>query len=93
MAEILRRHRHPEQGYRACLGILRLGKRYGAERLEAAAARAKGLRSYSYRTIKNILSSGVDQLPLEQESLSPDPTPHHANIRGADYYAAQEIEC
>jgi transposase len=93
VAEILRRHRHPEQGYRACLGILRLGKRYGSERLEAAAARAEGLRSYSYRTIKNILASGVDQLPLEQESSSPDPTPHHANIRGADYYAAKEIEC
>ncbi len=91
VAEILSRYRHPEQGYRACLGILRLGKRYGSERLEAAAARAEGLRSYSYRTIKNILSSGADRLPLEEES--PDPTPEHANIRGAAYYAAKEIEC
>ena len=89
----LNRHRHPEQGYRACLGILRLGKRYGSERLEAAAARAERLRSYSYTTIKNILSSGADRLPLEEESEAPDPTPHHDNIRGAAYYAAKEIEC
>jgi transposase len=93
VAEILSRHRHPEQGYRACLGILRLGKRYGSERLEAAAARAERLRSYSYTTIKNILSSGADRLPLEEESEAPDPTPHHDNIRGAAYYAAKEIEC
>ncbi|MCP4204733.1 MAG: IS21 family transposase [bacterium] len=93
VAEILNRHRHPEQGYRACLGILRLGKRYGSERLEAAARRAERLRSYSYTTIKNILSSGADRLPLEEESEAPDPTPHHDNIRGATYYAAKEIEC
>jgi transposase len=93
VAEILRRHRHPEQGYRACLGILRLGKRHGSERLEAAAARAEGLRSYSYRTIKNILSSGADRLPLEAESSPPKPTPHHANIRGAGYYTVKEIKC
>ena len=92
VAEILDRQRHPEQGYRACLGILRLGKRYGVERLEAAAARAERLRSYSYTTIKNILSSGADRLPLEEEP-SPEPTPHHANIRGAAYYAEKEIEC
>jgi transposase len=93
VAEILSRHRHPEQGYRGCLGILRLGKRYGSERLEAASARAEGLRSYSYRTIKNILSSGADRLPLEEDSTAPDPTPQHANIRGAAYYAEKEIEC
>ncbi|MEJ2088510.1 MAG: IS21 family transposase [Gammaproteobacteria bacterium] len=93
VAKILRRRRHPEQGYRACLGILRLGKRYGSQRLEAASARAVRLRSYSYRTIKNILSSGADRLPLEEDSSSPEPTPHHANIRGAGYYAEKEIEC
>ncbi len=93
VGEILHRYRHPEQGYRACLGIFRLGKRYGVERLEAAAARAERLRSYSYTTIKNILSSGADRLPLEEDSSSPDPTPHHANIRGAAYYAQKEIEC
>jgi transposase len=93
VAEVLRRRPHPEQGYRACLGIMRLGRRYGAERLEAASRRAEHLRSYSYRTLKNILSSAQDRLPFDgQDARSTPPTPVHANIRGADYYAAQEEE-
>jgi len=93
VAEILRSRPHPEQGYRACLGIMRLGRRYGAERLEAASHRAEHLRSASYRTVKNILSSSQDRLPFEeQDSHSIPPTPVHANIRGASYYAAAEEE-
>jgi len=93
VAEILRSRSHPEQGYRACLGVMRLGKRYGAERLEAASHRAEHLRSASYRTVKNILSSSQDRLPFEeQESHSIPPTPVHDNIRGESYYAAAEEE-
>jgi hypothetical protein len=89
----LRSRPHPEQGYRACLGIMRLGRRYGAERLEAASHRAEHLRSASYRTVKNILSSSQDRLPFEeQDSHSIPPTPVHANIRGASYYAAAKEE-
>ena len=62
--EILEHRRHAEQGYRACLGIMRLGWRYGDERLEAACRRAGKLQAYSYRTVKNILSSSFDQMPL-----------------------------
>jgi transposase len=97
VAEILRSRPHPEQGYRACLGIMRLERRYGAERLEVASRRAKHLRSYSYRTVKNILSSAQDRLPFDEPAVqSTSPTPVHANIRGASYYAAtaeEEIEC
>ena len=97
VGEILRSRPHPEQGYRACLGIMRLGRRYGAERLEAASRRATPLLSYSYRTVKNILSSAQDRLPFdEQEPRPTPPTPVHANIRGARYYAAaqeDETEC
>jgi len=93
VAEILRSRPHPEQGYRACLGIMRLGRRYGADRLEVASHRAAHLRSASYRTVKNILSSSQDRLPFEtQESHSILPTPVHENIRGASYYAAAEEE-
>jgi transposase len=93
VAGILRSRPHPEQGYRACLGLMRLGRRYGLDRLEAACARAEGLRSYSYRTVKNILAAGQDSLPFEDEVALP-PTPTHANIRGADHYAApEENEC
>jgi len=90
VAGILERRPHPEQGYRACLGLMRLGRCYGPERLEAASARAEGLRSYSYRTVKNILASAQDRLPFEDEPPAPKPTPSHGNIRGADYYAAEE---
>ena len=88
VAEIMRLRPHPEQGYRACLGLLRLGKRYGQARLEAACARAETLKSYSYRTIKNMLSSGFDQLPLEGPEDRPV-TPAHENIRGAGHYATE----
>ena len=94
VAEILRRKRHPEQGYRACLGIMRLGRRHGDDRLEAACARAERLQAYSYQTVKNILGAGLDRLPLEDEIVSLAPTPTHDNIRGAAYYAApKEDRC
>ena len=90
VSEILDRRRHPEQGGRACRGILRLGRRHGDERLEAACRRAAHLDSYSYRTIKNILSSGQDRQPVAGEAPAAAETPHHDNIRGAEYYAAKE---
>ena len=65
-----------------------LGRRSGAERLEAASARALHLQSYSYRTVKNILSSAQDRLPFGDTETPP--TPHHDNIRGAAYYADPE---
>jgi transposase len=86
VAHILRNRPHPEQGYRACLGIMRLGRRYGNDRLEAACRRAGRLRAYSYRTVKNILQSGTDRLSLEQEPAPAPELPLHGNIRGAAYY-------
>ena len=85
------RRPHPEQGYRACLGIMRLGQQYGNDRLDAASARAMALGSYRYRTVKNILAAGQDRLPLEPAAET-TPTPTHTNIRGADYYAAATTE-
>ena len=89
---ILKRRRHPEQGYRSCLGIMSLGRRFDEHRLEAACARAEKLGSYNYRTVKNILSSGLDRIPLEQDTESP-PSPEHDNIRGATHYAGGEASC
>ncbi|MFT5391586.1 MAG: transposase [Gammaproteobacteria bacterium] len=86
VAELLQRRRHPEQGYRACLGIMRLGRRYGDERLERACQRARTLGAYSYRTVNNILSSGFDQMPLPPEQEPSSATAEHHNIRGASYY-------
>ena len=86
VAEILHRRPHPEPGYRACLGIMRLGRTYGDARLEAARARASARGSYRYRTVKNILTAAQDRLPVEPPPETA-PTPTHANIRGAAYYA------
>jgi len=92
VTRILEHRPHPEQGYRSCLGLLRLGKKYGAERLEAASRRALHLRSYSYQTVKNILAAETDRLPLEDE-IPAVPVPVHENIRGADYYVERETPC
>jgi transposase len=84
---ILKSRPHPEQGYRACLGLMRLGKCYGAARLEAACERAEHLRSYSYRTVMNILAPSHDRLPLSEEAHEAA-TAAHDNIRGGSYYTA-----
>jgi transposase len=78
---------HPEQGYRSCLGILRLGKQYGNERLEAACRRALCAAARSYRHVAAILKHGLDHLPLPTETSPPTtPTAAHENVRGRDYY-------
>ena len=56
-----------------------LGRCSRTERLKAASVRALHLPSYSYRTVKNILSSAQDRLPFPDTETPP--TPHHDNIR------------
>ena len=83
---------HPEHGYRACLGILRLGKRYGSERLEAACARALHIRGTTYRSVKSILEHGLDSEPLVDEQTSLQLPKDHPHLRGPDYYLPQGDE-
>jgi transposase len=84
---ILAERRHPEQGYRSCLGILRLGKTYGNDRLEAAAQRAFAAGARSYRHLDAILKNNLDKTPL---APIPDeaqrPAAPHQNVRGPTYY-------
>ena len=78
---------HPEQGYRSCLGLMRLGKTYGPERLEAACKRACQGRAYSFKSVQSILQKRLDAEPLPitpEEETSSGPT--HRNVRGASYY-------
>jgi hypothetical protein len=93
VAAILAAKPHPEQGYRACLGLMRLGKTYDGARLEAAAARATQLGAPSYRTVRNILASGADQVPLAAAPAAAAPLPLHPNIRGSAYYTREEQLC
>ena len=84
---ILSERRHPEMGYRSCLGILRLSKRYGEARLEAACARAVQARARSYRHVDSILKNGLDRQPLPSQPAARKEVPlQHENIRGPHYY-------
>ena len=85
VAAILHSRPHPEQGFRSCLGIFRLGRRHGPERLEAACERALAAGALSYRSVDSILRGGLERAPL------PEPAPvratrTHANVRGPGYY-------
>jgi transposase len=84
VAGLLERRPHPEQGYRACLGLMRLGREHGIDRLEAACARAERLRSYRFRTVEHILNHQQDRLPLDEPPARPALA--HENLRGALYY-------
>jgi transposase len=82
---ILSARAHPQQGFRSCLGIMRLGKTYSDDRLEAACQRALVLRAHGYKHIESILKKGLDRQPLpatQQPALPID----HDNVRGPDYY-------
>jgi transposase len=86
---ILNSRRFPEQSYRACLGLIRLGERFGHERLEAACARALKFQACSYKSVKSILQSGLDRLADPDPGLAPEPLLHE-NIRGAEYFGERE---
>jgi transposase len=83
---------HPEQGYRSCLGLLRLGKQYGADRLEAACGRAASGGATSYRHVQSILKHGLDRQPLLGEGVATVAPLMHANVRGPRYYDDPEGE-
>ncbi len=84
VAAIMSSRRHPELGFRSCLGILRLSKTYGEERLEAACARALTCGARSYKSVKSILERHLET--VEMPKLPPAPMPAHDNVRGATYY-------
>ena len=75
---------HPEQGYRACLGLLALARVYGPERLEAAATRAVSIGSLTRHSVKSILERGLDR--RSANSADELALPPHENVRGPGYY-------
>jgi transposase len=82
---IIENRTYPEQGYRSCLGILRLDQHYPKERLENAAARALRFSNLSLKALRKILENGLDRLE-EKDSGSTAVLPAHDNIRGGQYY-------
>lgn len=84
---------HPQQGFRSCLGILRLSQRYGKERLEGACQRALEVGAPSYRSVRSILETGLDRQELPAGEPAAALPQVHENLRGASYYGGQESPC
>jgi transposase len=76
---------HPEQGYRSCLGLMRLARAYPAERVEAACRRALAIGALSYSSVNSILKTGLDSEHVEGELQLRLPGTHE-HVRGPDYY-------
>jgi transposase len=85
LVEIIMRERaHPEQGFRACIGILRLTKTFGRERLEAACGRALDIGARSYSSVNSILKNNLDR--QRPDTPADGPAIAHDNIRGPTYF-------
>jgi len=92
LEHILQSKKHPELGYRACLGVLRLAHRYSPPRLEVACHRALQLNVCTYRSIKSILEKGLDHQVLQPLEVPSAYDLIHGNVRGADYYQPKEVQ-
>ena len=96
MAQLLERiladKPHPEMGYRSCLGIIRLSTLYSSARMESAADLALQTGACRYQSIKSILQTGLDQQPKLNPTSPPTPPAQHDNLRGPQYFTAQETK-
>jgi transposase len=81
---ILRDRSHPEQGFRSCLGIMRLAKPHGPEALEAACERALTIGARSYSSVHSILKNNLHR--TRPEPAADGPAIRHGNIRGPGYF-------
>lgn len=82
ITKVMENRPHPEQGFRACLGILKLSDTYGSKKLEKACTQGITLKKYSYKSLKIVL----DNLPVEKVDETETPLPSHSNIRGKEYF-------
>jgi len=88
ITEILQRRPHPEQGFRSCMGVMRLGKRYTPKRLEKACERAVAIGAYTFKNVESILKNGLDRQKLVPPTKNRSVV--HPNIRGSQYYHQKE---
>jgi transposase len=88
---ILAERPHPEQGFRSCLGILRLADKYGEARVENACARCVAAQARSYRSVESVLKSGLDAQPIS-DAEGPELVIEHANVRGPGYFVTQRSD-
>lgn len=83
VTRLLEARKHPEHGYRSCLGLLALAKRFTRPRLEAACAVALELGTTNSSHVRDILANGRDQTPPATPEWT---SPQHAHVRGPGYY-------
>lgn len=86
VTRIMESRPHPEQGFRSCLGIMRLATHFSPERLERACARALTIKALSFKSVQSILKKGLDHQDLLLEQPEHQPTLNHINLRGQKYY-------
>ena len=84
--QLMQTKKHPEQSYRACMGVLSLGKKFTDKRLEAACYRALATGVMRVNQVKAILEKGLDSQPLPEKQLDLLNEIDHQNIRGNHYY-------
>jgi transposase len=84
--KLLESRPHPEQGYRSCLGLMKLARTHPRDRLEAACRRALAIRTLNYRSVKSILATGLDRTSPQMEISLRLPRDHQ-HLRGSDYYS------
>ena len=85
--QIIASRKHPQQGFRSCLGIIRLGKSYGNERLEKACQKALAIGAYSYKSVQSILKNNLDQIIQSSQSVGHHVTEqNHEYVRGGNYF-------
>ena len=88
MEAIVEHRRHPEQAYRALLGVLRLGKTYPGERVEAAAKVCLESKMYTSKEMRLVLQNGTDRVPKGRRTDAEVARSGHENVRGGAYFAA-----
>ena len=86
VTHIMHNRPHPEQGFRSCLGIMRLANKYSPQRVENASARALAIKAFSYKSVESILKNNLDHQPLLFDPPDHHHSPPHSNIRGKHYY-------
>jgi hypothetical protein len=84
VTKIMNQSKYPEQGFKSCIGIIQLSKKYGNNKVNKACNKALFYKSFQYTFIKNILLNNQEEME-EQPSLFPDLV--HENIRGSAYYS------
>ena len=84
--QLMQAKKHPEQSYRACMGLLSLGKKFTDQRFEAACHRALATGVTRVKQVKTILEKGLDKQPLPEAQGDLLQDIDHKNIRGNHYY-------